>query len=98
MADPVQLEGDRDLAGDHADDRDRDRIGRDPVAAAAEKVGVAALRALDPAGAGSHQYPRARLAAAQPGILPRLAGGNDRDERRFRITLRIGPAALAEGL
>jgi hypothetical protein len=91
VADPVQLEGDRDLARDHPDDRDRNRIGRDPLPAVVEELEVLPLGDVDAASAAADEHAGARLVEAQAGVVPGLAGGDDGNERRARIAPRVGP-------
>ena len=63
-------------------------------AARREEVLVLLLADVDPAAAAADQHARARLARAQAGIAPRLARGNDAEQRRARVPLRIGASVL----
>ena len=72
MADAVQLERDRDLARDHADDRYRDRVGRDALPAIGEELAVLTLGDVDAAGAAADEHTGVGLAEAQPGVGPRF--------------------------
>ena len=58
-----------------------------------EEVVVLALADVDAAAAAADEHAGARLVDPQAGVVPRLARGDDADERGARIALRIGAAA-----
>src|SRR5690606_6607837 len=93
VADAVQLERDRDLTRNHADDRHRDRVWRDAVPPAAEELFVLALGDVDPPRATPDDHASARLVEPKPGVVPGLARGDDGDQRRARVAAWIRPAA-----
>ena len=92
MADAVQLERDRDLAGHHPDDRHRDRVGGHALPAVAEELGVLTLGDVDAARAAADDHAGVRLVEAEPRIRPRFGCGDDRDERRARVPPRVAAA------
>ena len=92
VADAVQLERDRDLARHHPDDRDGDRVGRDPLPAVGEELRVLPLGDVDAAGAAADEHAGVGLVQAQSGIGPRFPRGDHGDQRRLRVAARIGAA------
>ena len=55
-----------------------------------EEVVVLPLADVDAAAAAADDHAGARLAGAEAGVVPRFARGDDADQRRARIALRIG--------
>ena len=94
MADAAQAERNRNLARHHADDRHRDRVGRDLAAAFDEEIVVLPFADVDAAAAAADDHAGVRLGDAQPGVDPRLARRDHADQRRPRVALRIGAVAL----
>ncbi len=92
VADAVQFERDRDLAREHADDGDGNRVGRDALPAIGEKLVVLPLGDVDSAGAAADKDAGVGLGDTKAGIPPRLGCRDDADERRARIAPRIGPS------
>ena len=68
VADPVQAEGNRDLARDHPHDRHRNRVGRHLLPAVGEELAILPLADLDAAGPAADEDPGPGLA---PGAIPR---------------------------
>src|SRR5262249_53393891 len=76
-------------ARDHADDGDGNRIRRHLAAALDEEVVVLTLADVDAAAARADHDAGIRFADRQPGVGPRFTRGDDADERRARVALRI---------
>ena len=94
VADAAQPQRDRDLARHHADNRHRNRVRRDLLAALDEEVVVLPLADVDAAAAAADDDAGVRLADAQAGVGPRLARGDDADQRGARVALRIRAVVL----
>src|SRR5439155_16157160 len=71
-------------------DGDRNRVRRDLFAVLDEEVVVLALADVDAAAAAANHDAGARLADLQVRVAPRFARGDHGDQRRARITFRIG--------
>ena len=91
MADAVQPERDRNLARHHADDRHGNGVRRHLAAALDEEVVVLPLAHVDAAAAAADDDARSRLADGETGVGPGFPRGDDADERRARVPLRIRP-------
>src|SRR6188474_744781 len=94
MARTAEAEGNRNLARDHSADADGDCVGGHVAAAGGKEVFVLTLPDVDAAAAGADHDAGSTLAGAQSRIAPRLACGNDTEQRGARIALRIRPAVL----
>src|SRR5512132_48678 len=95
MADSVQAERDRNLARHHPADTDRDGVRRHVPAARGEEIFVLFLADVDAAATAANQYTGALFPITEPRIAPCFACRDDAEQRRARVTLRIGAAVRA---
>ena len=91
MADTPEAERDGQLARQHADDANRDGVGRDVLAALREEVLVLRFAHIDAAAAAADQHAGVGLADLQAGIVPGFTRGNHAKQGRARIPPGIGP-------
>ena len=82
VADAVQLQRDRDLARDHADDRHGDRVGRDLLQRVGEELAILPLADFDAAGAAADDDAGARLRRGAGRRRPRLRARRSRRRAR----------------
>src|SRR5262245_50291551 len=92
MADAMEFQRDRDLARDHADDRDGDRVGCDAFPRFVEELVVLALGDIDPARTAANEHTRTRFIEPEAGVMPGFACRDDRNQRRPRVPAGIRAA------
>jgi hypothetical protein len=93
VAHAAQPERNGDLARHHADDRDRNGVGRHLAATFDEKVVVLPLADVDPPAAAADDDARRGFTNPQARVVPRFPCGDDGDERGVRVPLRIRAVA-----